>query len=169
MSANKAVRIVPGGGGERLNVLGAEVILKSGGVAAHVLVADHPFPAGYGVPMHVHEDEDEMFYVLEGELTFESEGRVTVAGPGTFVHLPRGVAHGFCNTSGRAARALVIASPGGALLGVMRGLDAAARENAPLDGPRIGAIAAANRIRLVDQQTGPGQRESAPLLAFEWH
>ena len=140
------MQVVNGDAGERLNVLGADVVLKTAG--AVVLVVDHSFPPGYAVPPHVHEAEDEMFYILAGEMTFESEGRVIVAGEGAFVRLPRGKVHTFRNESGRAARALVIASPGAGMNGIFRGLDAAGRAGA-LDGPRIGAIAAAHKVHMV--------------------
>ena len=37
--------------------------------------------AGEGSPWHVHPDEDEWFYVLEGELTLEIEGKTIAAQP----------------------------------------------------------------------------------------
>jgi quercetin dioxygenase-like cupin family protein len=47
------------------------------------------------VPLHVHADEDELWYVLEGEIAFTAGGETRVGGPGTFVHIPRGVPHTF--------------------------------------------------------------------------
>src|SRR5260370_34416428 len=45
-------------------------------------------------PRHVHEHEDEAFYVLEGRLTATIGGDTTLtAGPGEGVFLPRGKAH----------------------------------------------------------------------------
>src|SRR4051812_49914743 len=46
---------------------------------------------------HVHADEDDAFYILEGEMTFSFGGEEAVAGPGTFVLVPPGVEHGFRN------------------------------------------------------------------------
>ncbi len=42
---------------------------------------------------HTHEAEDEMFYVLEGELTMRLPDRDVVVGPGQFIVVPRGVEH----------------------------------------------------------------------------
>jgi quercetin dioxygenase-like cupin family protein len=44
---------------------------------------------------HVHEAEDDAFYILEGELTFQLSDGEHQAGPGTFVLVPPGVEHGF--------------------------------------------------------------------------
>ena len=144
----QTIEVIGPKAGERVNVLGAEVTIKSHGDPAQMTFADHPIPPGYGVPMHVHQDEDELFYILEGEVTLQTPDGELTAGPGCFVHAPRGAPHGFCNASEQPARALVITSPGGALDGVMRGLDAASKQG-PLDLPKIGAITAANRIRML--------------------
>ena len=70
-------------------------------------------PHSKGVPAHVHEGEDDAFYVLEGELTFEgAEGPVT-APAGTFVLAPPGVLHGFHNRTGEPVRLLNIHAPAG--------------------------------------------------------
>jgi mannose-6-phosphate isomerase-like protein (cupin superfamily) len=136
--------------GEVVDVLGAPIAIKSSGRADQLFFADHPVPVGYAVPMHVHEREDELFYVLEGRLTLDTAQGEIEAGPGAFVHLPRGVAHGFRNPGPAAARMLVVTTPGGDLEGVFRGLDAAARDPArPLDGERIGAVCGANRIGML--------------------
>jgi quercetin dioxygenase-like cupin family protein len=49
--------------------------------------------AGEGSPWHVHPDEDEWFYVLEGEFTvYVGERRLSLA-PGSFAFGPKGVPH----------------------------------------------------------------------------
>ena len=42
---------------------------------------------------HSHKDEDEMFYVVKGELTIELRDRKVVLNPGEFLVVPRGVEH----------------------------------------------------------------------------
>jgi quercetin dioxygenase-like cupin family protein len=66
-----------------------------------------------GPPPHVHEHSDESFYVLEGAFDFSLDGRPFSAGPGSFVHLPRGVLHTHKAGGGKPARALVVQSPSG--------------------------------------------------------
>jgi len=62
--------------------------------------------SGEGSPWHVHPDEDEWFYVLEGEFTvYVGERRLSLA-PGSFAFGPKGVPHTFiAETDG--AKALI--------------------------------------------------------------
>lgn len=64
------------------------------------------------VPLHAHSREEEIWYVLEGEITFYIGDRKLEGGPGTFVYIPRGVAHTFQITS-NTARWFGIGIPGG--------------------------------------------------------
>jgi quercetin dioxygenase-like cupin family protein len=67
---------------------------------------------GAGPPLHVHDREDECFYVLDGGLSVRCGGDAFGAAAGSFVFLPRGRPHRFWAT-GPAARLLLIAVPGG--------------------------------------------------------
>ena len=67
-----------------------------------------------GPPLHVHPHTDEAFYVAEGELTFTLSGEEVVARAGTFVFVPRGLAHTARNSGSGPMRGLIILSPGGA-------------------------------------------------------
>jgi len=69
-------------------------------------------PVAEGPPMHIHPHTDEGFYVGDGELTFVFPDRQVVAGPGTFVFVPRRVRHTAHVTE--ALRGLIIYSPGDA-------------------------------------------------------
>jgi quercetin dioxygenase-like cupin family protein len=146
-----AIQVIGPTAGETVNVLGAPISIKSDGRADQLFFAEQAMPPGYGVPMHVHADEDELFYVLSGELTLETEAGELVAKAGSFVHLPQGVPHGFHNATGDVVRALVVATPGGALEGVFRGLDAlgAAGEVTP---EAIAAVTRANRVKMLFDQ-----------------
>src|SRR5579871_4365953 len=55
-----------------------------------------------GAPMHIHSREDECFYVITGSLKVWCGQDVFEAGQGSFVFLPRGVAHAW-NVSGEKA------------------------------------------------------------------
>jgi len=65
-----------------------------------------------GPPLHVHDREDECFYILDGELSVHCGGEAFDAGPGSFVFLPRGRPHRFWAPA-RPARLLLIVAPGG--------------------------------------------------------
>ena len=67
-------------------------------------------PEGVGSPWHVHPEEDEWFYVLEGEMTFwVAETRHTLKA-GSFAFGPKGVPHTFYAEAG-GGRALVGFAP----------------------------------------------------------
>jgi mannose-6-phosphate isomerase-like protein (cupin superfamily) len=65
-----------------------------------------------GPPLHVHEREDECFYVLDGELSIRCGTDTFDATAGSFVFLPRGRPHQFWAT-GQPTRLLLITVPGG--------------------------------------------------------
>src|SRR4051794_16041724 len=62
---------------------------------------------------HVHDEEDDAFYVIEGELTFTFGGNTAAAPPGTFVLVPPGVEHGFRNAGDVPVRVFNIHAPAG--------------------------------------------------------
>jgi mannose-6-phosphate isomerase-like protein (cupin superfamily) len=64
-------------------------------------------------PRHVHENEDELFYVLEGEHVFEVGEEEFRAGPGGLVFAPRGMPHAQRRVVSAAGRVLVLTAPGG--------------------------------------------------------
>ncbi len=65
-----------------------------------------------GPPLHVHDREDECFYVLDGELSVRCGEEAFSAGTGSFVFLPRGRPHRFWAPD-RPARLLLIVAPAG--------------------------------------------------------
>ena len=71
------------------------------------------FAAGRVLEEHVHAEEDDAFYILEGELTFTFGDEEAPAPPGTFVLVPPGVEHGFRNDGAEPVRMLNIHAPAG--------------------------------------------------------
>jgi len=63
-------------------------------------------------PSHIHRQEDEIFYLLEGEMTVSVGDRVIKVTPGTMVFLPRNVQHSFTIDS-EQGRMLVLLTPAG--------------------------------------------------------
>ena len=77
------------------------------------MVTEQLAPRGSGSPLHVHHNEDEWFYVLEGELTIWVDGQDDRrAGAGSFVFGPRDVPHTFI-VSSEQARFLLVTEPAG--------------------------------------------------------
>jgi mannose-6-phosphate isomerase-like protein (cupin superfamily) len=70
-------------------------------------------PNAGGPESHVHQDEDDAFYILDGELTFLLDDGEVAAPTGTFVLVPPGVEHTFRNALDRPTRALNIHAPAG--------------------------------------------------------
>jgi mannose-6-phosphate isomerase-like protein (cupin superfamily) len=62
---------------------------------------------------HVHREEDDAFYIVEGEMTFTLGDDEVAAPPGTFVLVPPGVEHGFRNDGEIPVRMLNIHAPAG--------------------------------------------------------
>ncbi|AZO23301.1 cupin domain-containing protein [Mesorhizobium sp. M1E.F.Ca.ET.045.02.1.1] len=68
---------------------------------------------GYGPPRHIHDEEDETFYIQSGEVEFWMNGQTCIVGPGSVVHVPRGTEHAFRVLDDRPARMLTVMTPGG--------------------------------------------------------
>src|SRR5256886_16835751 len=76
--------------GESLWFLGVLATIKASSETTdgRVAVIEHLAPEGAGSPLHVHDNEDEWFYVTEGELSF-SVGVLLIDAPaGSFVDGP---------------------------------------------------------------------------------
>lgn len=73
---------------------------------------DMHVPDGGGPPPHRH-DFEEMFTVLQGEITFTFRDETVVAGAGTTVNIPANAPHLFRNASGHDARMLCMCTPAG--------------------------------------------------------
>ena len=70
-------------------------------------------PSGGGPPPHVHSREEEGFYILEGEITFQIAEERVVATAGMFANMPVGTPHSFKNESDQPAKMLISVAPAG--------------------------------------------------------
>ncbi|HEV2121843.1 MAG TPA: cupin domain-containing protein [Chloroflexota bacterium] len=106
----------PSGTGRRLNVLGtlAEIKVSSDQTGGAYAIWEDTVPPGGGPPPHVHQRENEDFYVLEGEFDiFRAEQPPLRAITGSYIHTPKGMLHTFKNVGSTTGRLLVLAVPGG--------------------------------------------------------
>jgi mannose-6-phosphate isomerase-like protein (cupin superfamily) len=77
-------------------------------------VSEWWLPAGDpGVGSHVHDANDELFFVIEGTVTFRIAEVDHEAESGAFLRIPAGVSHGFRNASRARAGVLNVFIPGG--------------------------------------------------------
>lgn len=83
---------------------------QSGGA---LTVIENVIAPGDGPPLHAHAFEDEAWQVLEGSLRFRLGDDLRLAPAGSFVFVPRGVAHCFQNIGAAPARILVLFTPSG--------------------------------------------------------
>jgi mannose-6-phosphate isomerase-like protein (cupin superfamily) len=113
MSANLVYALNANEGEARWWMGGLAVIKATGkdtdGRFALVEVVDHE---GGEAPLHVHHNEDEAFWVLEGSLTFEVGDKTIKAEPGSFLFGPKGVPHRYRVDKG-PSRLLFILAPSG--------------------------------------------------------
>ena len=120
--------LLPPGGGRRIQ----SMTLKVGADESKIFSTfEAEVAPGFDVGAHLHQQAEEVFYVLEGELdllafhpiaktngdwrTWESEAGATVfrGGPGSFMFVPAGCPHAFFNPGSEPARMLFLVSPAG--------------------------------------------------------
>jgi quercetin dioxygenase-like cupin family protein len=83
---------------------------NSGGVLGLVEAMVPPLS---GPVAHTHADQDETFYMIDGELEFLDGDQTFMAAPGDVVFIPRTIRHRFKNVGSRPARMLFMYTPGG--------------------------------------------------------
>ncbi|MGI5127393.1 quercetin 2,3-dioxygenase [Pseudonocardia sp. CA-107938] len=148
------------GEGEALWFLGNLVTLKATGEQTRgaLTVAEFVNPPGFAPPLHRHLQEDEAFYVLEGEARFHCGDEVLDAGPGDFVLLPVGLPHTFVVGSGGPLRTLQLTTPSGfERFAAEAGEPARERrlpDPAPVDPVLLGHIAATHAVELLGPPPG---------------
>jgi quercetin dioxygenase-like cupin family protein len=107
-------RVASGEGIDNVWWKDGRITVKAGGAET-----DHAFaqletddPRGSGPPRHLHHNEDETFYILEGEVTaVVGDERIDLSA-GDYCYAPRGIPHAYVVRSERA-RMLVTLSPAG--------------------------------------------------------
>ncbi|MEZ6011743.1 MAG: cupin domain-containing protein [Hyphomonas sp.] len=104
--------IIPSNTGLTQKVLGMTHINKVLPGTGTGLIMEVTAPPGLGAPPHVHDEDAEAFYILEGELTVETEGKIATLRPGDMCALPAGIEHTFRNDSDRDVRFLAVITPG---------------------------------------------------------
>jgi mannose-6-phosphate isomerase-like protein (cupin superfamily) len=70
-------------------------------------------PRSVGPGVHRHESNEELFYVVEGVMTFVVGDQRVDAPAGSFLRIPAGVTHDFENTTARPAAVFNVFIPGG--------------------------------------------------------
>jgi quercetin dioxygenase-like cupin family protein len=116
----------------RLWITGDTMTLLATGedTAGQLVVLEVLAQPGGGPPPHIHRNEDEYFYVLDGEFEILHGDETIRARAGSFVHVRRGTVHRFSNVGTAPSRLLIMFSPAG-----IEGFFRAAGSPALGDGP----------------------------------
>lgn len=111
----KSFVVPPGGGTLIRGPVGGPTLIKARTetTAGSFAFLENVVPSLQGPPLHTHAREDEMWYVLEGHFRFRADAEMLDAPAGSFVFVPRGVAHCFQNIGEGEAKILVMFTPGG--------------------------------------------------------
>ena len=128
-------RVVPSGEGQQYDIMGATIRARLD-TSGFSVIDDQEAAGGGGVPVHRHRDQDELIYVVEGEVTFKIGAQTTRVSAGSLAYAPRGVDHAY--RSEGPARLLTIWN-GGGMTGLFQEL-AALPPGAP-DPGQVGPIA----------------------------
>lgn len=109
------------------NILGQTYVPKS--LSADSFSWHATFPPGTFVPPHIHPNQDEFVYMLEGRLDLVLDGQESVATAGDLVRLPRNVPHGLFNKSDTTVKCLFWVAPTGRLYDLFWAIHAMSEQN----------------------------------------
>jgi len=97
-----------------LGSIGVRFMLDGPEAGERFSLVEHPMgPRALAAPLHRHNNEDEYSFVIEGRMGALLGDEHLEAGPGDFVHKPRGQWHTFWNAGDEPCRILEIISPAG--------------------------------------------------------
>jgi len=163
----RAATHVPPGGGQTVWLVGDTYTVKLAGeqTGGAFSLSEALVPAGGGPPPHVHDQEDETFVVLEGELLLEVDGRALPAPVGTVMHVPQGTRHSYVNVGGTTVRMLFLYTPAGmegmfGEIGQPAQLGVPPPPNSAEDVAKLAAVAAKYHFRLLPPETDQGEAPS---------
>jgi mannose-6-phosphate isomerase-like protein (cupin superfamily) len=113
MMTTNAARILSKDEGQPFWYLGGLMNIKLGSehTGGKFSLIEELIPVGTATPYHIHHNEDEVFYVLEGEAEFVLDGRLIRADTGMLLLLPRNIPHGFRIVGEQPARLLNMLYP----------------------------------------------------------
>ena len=116
MAELKAFSVQPGGGTSVANPVGGILTFKALGeqTGGQLTALETVAAPGEGPPLHLHRDEEEFIYVLEGRFKVKVGEEVIEATPGAFVFIPRGAAHTWQNVDTAPGRFFAAVIPAAA-------------------------------------------------------
>ncbi len=113
-------------------------------------LVEQVLPVGFASPWHLHHNEDETFYVIEGRMTILCGEARIAARPGTWAFGPRNIPHGFRVEGNAPARLLLLTTPSGFEHFILemseKATDPATPPSMPPDMEKLVAVAAKYHI-----------------------
>jgi len=93
--------------------VGVEFVVKAGEIrtGGGAAILEFVTRKGEEPGEHTHLTEDEMFYLLEGTLSVQCDGKTFDLQPGDFAFLPHGLPHAYTITSDDPVHLLAVTSP----------------------------------------------------------
>ncbi|GGZ89962.1 cupin domain-containing protein [Algibacter mikhailovii] len=108
-------KIVKKDSGHKLNVLGDNQNIKLTGKDTNgqfTLIEQNNKP-GIGIPPHVHDNEDEVFQVMDGQVEMTIGEQTTILNSGDLIFCPKGIPHSWRVIGEQNARAILSIFPAG--------------------------------------------------------
>jgi quercetin dioxygenase-like cupin family protein len=108
-------KIVKNEAGRKLNVLGDNQIIKLSAKDTNgqfSLIEQNNNP-GTGIPPHVHQNEDEVFHVLSGQVDMTIGEEMTTLNSGDLIFCPRGIPHSYKVVGDQKAKVMLSIFPAG--------------------------------------------------------
>ena len=130
----------------------ARILARAAETAGAITVVENIVGPGQGPPKHLHEREDELFYVMSGHLHVLAGDETLEAPAGSLVFIPKQTPHVFQNTSPEPAKLLVLFTPAG-MEGFFEGI--AALPPGPPDQQVMREIAAAAGMQVLGPPLPP--------------
>lgn len=113
LAANPTVLLAPNEG-RHLEFLNHLATIKvAAGDGGSMSVVEFVGPRGFGPPEHRHDDDDELFIVLDGAVRFRTGDHEWDGEAGSYAYLPKAIAHTFQVLSETARFTTVTASTSG--------------------------------------------------------
>jgi quercetin dioxygenase-like cupin family protein len=125
---------------------------RAADTGGRLAVWEQVLPHRSSPPLHVHSEDDEAWFVLDGTLTFQVQDATLTAEPGSFVWAPRGLPHTF-RVDSPTARVLGLALPAGFdrfVLATGRPAESAGLPPPPQGPPDMAALIGAAREHGMD-------------------
>ncbi len=113
---SSSVRLVRRGEGEQHAVMGDNMhfLMTAEHTDGRYAISEIHVRPGSGAPPHIHHNEEEAFYVLEGQFHMLVDGVEQVLNEGDYAHVQRGAVRAYANRTSAPGRLLILHSPGSA-------------------------------------------------------